>query len=138
MYVREIQPPRATPVENGKPVQGTWTSAFDEVDLLDIRKPYRFPVPQMIRNSRIKEWQSFFIQDDRFVILALLCNYKIIRHASVVLYDRENREHLKYSKSIPGTGWRIPRSLKNASVDSRSWGFFIRIHDWLDADKEPP
>jgi len=134
MYVREIQPPRASPVEDGKPVQGTWTSAFGEVNLLDIRKPYRFPVPQMIRDSRIKEWESFFIQDDRFILLARFSNYKMYRHASIILYDKNKREQLHYSKAIPGTGWRMPRSLNNASVDSRSWGFFFRTHTWLDAD----
>jgi len=134
MYVREIQPPRATPIENGVPVQGTWTTAFNEVDLLDIRKPYRFPAPSFILDSRIKEWESFFIQDDRFILLAQFCNYKIFRHASVLLYDKDQSEQLRFGKTIPGTGWRMPKSLKNASLDSRSWGFYFRIHNWLDAD----
>ena len=134
MYVREILPPRATPVENGVPVQGTWKDAFDEVDLLDIRKPYRFPLPGGIRDSRIKEWEFFKIQDDRFILTAVLCNIKICRYASVILYDKENTERLWFRKMIPGGGWHMPKSLKNASVDSRSWGFFFRIHSWLDAN----
>jgi len=134
MYVREIQPPRATPIENGTPVQGTWTSAFDEVNLLDIQKPYRFPLPRMVLDSRIKEWESIFIQDDSFILVALLCNYKIYRHASVILYDKVKMQRLRFSKTLPGTGWRLPRSLKNAFVDSRSWGFYFRIHSWLDAE----
>jgi len=133
MYVREIEPVRSTPIIDGKPIQGTWTKAFDEVDLLDIRKPYRFPIPRFLRDSRIKEWESFLIHDDRFILLAVLCNVKMFRYASVVLYDKENRERLWFKKTIPGTGWRLPRSLKNASVDSKSWGFFFRIHSWLDA-----
>ena len=134
MYTREIQAPRSTPLENGKPLQGTWTRAFDEVDLLDIRQPYRIPLPRWIRDSRIKEWESFFIQDDRFFLFAKLCNMKIYRSATVILYDKENRERLWYRKTIPGSGWHLPRELNNASVDSRSWGFFFRIHNWLDAD----
>ena len=134
MYVREIQPPREAPIENGKPVQGTWTAAFKEVDLLDIRKPYRFPMPRWVKNARIKEWESFYIQDENFILMAVLCNIKICRYASVVLYDKENREQLWFKKMIPVSGWHLPRSLKNASVYSRSWGFFFRIHNWLDAD----
>ena len=134
MYVREIQPPRSTPIENGKPLQGTWTKTFDEVDLLDIHQPYRFPLPRRIRDFRIKEWESFIIQDDRFLLLAVLGNIKICRYASVILYDKESKERLWFKKTIPGSGWRLPRSLKNASIDSRSWGFFFRIHSWLDAD----
>ena len=134
MYVREILPPRSTPIENGKPLQGTWTQAFDEVDLLDIRRPYSYPLPPWILDSRIKEWESFFIQNDRFLLIALLCNMKIFRYASVILYDREKKDQLWFRKTIPGSGWRLPRSLKNTSVDSRSWGFFFRIHNWLDAN----
>ncbi|MCL2832845.1 MAG: DUF2804 domain-containing protein [Treponema sp.] len=133
MYVREIQPPRATPIDKGKQVQGTWTEAFDEVNLLDIRKPYRFPIPRGLRDSRIKEWESFLIQDDKYLLFAVLANIKVCRYASIILYDKENKEKLWFKKLIPGTGWHLPRSLKNASVDSRSWGFFFRIHSWLDA-----
>jgi len=134
MYIREIQPPRPAPIDNGKPVQGTWTSAFNEVDLLDIKKPYRFPVPRWIRNARIKEWESFFIQDDNLILVAILCNIKICCYASVILYDKENRERLWFKKIIPGSGWHMPHSLRNTSVYSRSWGFFFRIHNWLDAN----
>ena len=67
MYVREIQPARSSLIEDGKPVQGTWTGAFDEVNLLDIRNPFQFPFPRFIRDSRIKEWESLFVQDDRHI-----------------------------------------------------------------------
>ncbi|MCL2478551.1 MAG: DUF2804 domain-containing protein [Treponema sp.] len=134
MYVREIQPPRAAPIDKGKQVQGTWTAAFEEVNLLDIRKPYRLPMPRWIRDTRIKEWESFFIQDDDYILFAVLSNMKIFRYASVVLYDKINKEKLWFRKNIPGSGWHLPRSLKNASVDSRSWGFFFRVHSWLDAN----
>jgi hypothetical protein len=134
MYTREIQPPRPTPIENGAPLQGTWTRAFNNVDLLDIQKPYPFPLPRGIRDYRIKEWETFIIQDDQFYLSAMLCNLKSYRTATVIMYDKGNRDLLRFRKIIPGGGWRLPRGLANASVDSRSWGFFFRIHSWLDAD----
>jgi hypothetical protein len=134
MYTREILPPRGSPIENGTPLQGTWTRAFDEVDLLDIRRPYSCPLPRWARDSRIKEWQSFIIQDDRFYLEAVLGNMKLYRLAQAFLYDKDTRERFTFQKVIPGGGWRLPRSLANASVDSRSYGFFFRIHNWLDAD----
>jgi hypothetical protein len=132
MYLREIQPPRFSPVENGVPLQGTWLRAFEAVDLLDIRKPYPVPLPSWMRDIRIKEWESFIIQDDRFLVFAMFANFKLYRTAVVFMYDSENRELLKYRKVLPGTGWRFPRGLDNASVVSRSWGFFFRVHSWLD------
>jgi hypothetical protein len=124
MYIREIQTPRTSPIENGKPLQGTWNRAFDEVDLLDIRRPYRFLLPRWARNCRIKEWECFSIQDKRFFIEAFLGNVKLYRMAQVFLYDQETGRQFTFRKVIPGGGWRLPLSLANASVDSRSYGFF--------------
>jgi hypothetical protein len=134
MYTREILPARASPIEHGIPLQGTWTRAFEEVDLLDIRRPYRYPLPRWVRDNRIKEWETFIIQDDRFYLEAILSNLKMYRMAQVFLYDKDTLERFTFRKVIPGTGWRLSRSLYNTSVDSRSYGFFFRVHNWLDAD----
>jgi hypothetical protein len=135
MYTREILPPRGSPIENGAPLQGTWTRAFDEVDLLDIRRPYRCPLPRWVRDSRIKEWESFVIQDDRFYVEAILGNLKLYRMAQAFIYDKDTQERFMFRKTFPGSGWRMPRSLANTSVDSRSSGFFFRVHNWLDAGR---
>jgi hypothetical protein len=134
VYTREIKENRHAPVENGIPLQGTWTKAFDEVDLLSVRRPYPMPLPRALKDTRIKEWESFIIQDERFYLFARLCNLKYYRTARVLMYDRETKERLEFKKLIPGSGWRLPRFLNNASVDSRSLGFFFRIHSWLDAE----
>jgi hypothetical protein len=117
------------------PLQGTWTQAFNEVDLLDIQKPYPFPLPRGIRGFRIKEWESFIIQDERIFLQARLCNMKFYRTAQVIAYNRETKELLEFRKNIPGSGWRLPKGLYNDSVDSRSYGFFFRIHSWLDTNR---
>ncbi|MDR1618935.1 MAG: DUF2804 domain-containing protein [Treponema sp.] len=134
MYTREILSPRASPIENGVPLQGTWTRAFEEVDLLDVQRPYRCPLPKWILDGRIKEWETFFVQDDRIYMEAALVNMKMFRTAQAFLYDKDTKEKFFYKKVIPGTGWKLPRSLANTSIESRSYGFFLRIHNWLDAD----
>jgi hypothetical protein len=40
---------------------------------------------------------------------------------------------LRFRKILPFSGWTLPRTLSNASVESRSQGFFFRVHAWLDA-----
>jgi len=119
-------------VENGTPLQGTWTQAFNEVDLLSVRKPYQIPLPKVIQTLRVKEWESFIIHDDRYLLQIKFCNMKYNRIALVIMYDCETKERLEFLKIIPGGGWQLPKSLNNFSVDSRSSGFFIRIHSWLD------
>ncbi|MCL2092935.1 MAG: DUF2804 domain-containing protein [Treponema sp.] len=133
MYTRELHDVRPSPVENGVPLQGTWTRPFEEVDLLQVQRPYPFPLPRGLRDYRIKEWESFVIQDDRFLLSARLCNFKYYRSALVIMYNKESNERLDFRKIIPGGAWRLPRYLNNASVDSHSYGFFFRIHTWLDA-----
>jgi hypothetical protein len=121
-------------VEKGLPLQGTWMRAFKEVDLLKINRPYPFPLPGGIKNLRIKEWESFYIQDDRYCLHARFNNMKYYRSALVTMYDRETKERLEFRKVIPGGAWRLPRNLHNDAVDSHSYGFFFRIHTWLDAE----
>jgi hypothetical protein len=134
MYTREILPPRDSPVENGEPVAGTWNKAFVRVDLMDIRKPYRFPLPRWLKDLRIKEWEGFGAQDERFFLEAFLGNFKLYQLVHVRLYNKENGERYFFSKLIPGGSLKLPKSLGNASVEYRSPGFFFRIHTWLNAD----
>ena len=134
MYTREILGKRYSPVEKGIPLQGTWTQAFGKVDLLSVHRPYSIPLPKGIKNFRIKEWESFIIQGDRFYLQARLSNFKYYCSVLAIMYDRETKERLEFKKIVPGGAWRLPRRLNNSSVDSRSHGFFFRIHSWLDAD----
>jgi len=120
-------------VEDGNPVIGTWDRAFEKVDLLEIRSPYKCPLPRWIRNYRVKEWQSFFAHNDSYLLEVIICNLKIYRMAQVVLYDKEKDQKFVFRKIIPGTGWQLPSSLANSSIDSHSSSFYFRIHNWLDA-----
>jgi len=134
MYTREVLSPIISPVENGNPIIGTWNKAFEKVDLTEIRKPYKYPLPRWIRELRIKEWQSFSAYDDSFSLEALFCNVKLYRMAQVFLYDKKNQQKFMFRKIKPGSGWQLPTSLSNSSVDSHLPRFFFRIHSWLDAD----
>ena len=134
MYTREILLPRASPIEYGSPVIGTWDKAFEKVDLLEIRKPYKYPIPRWVKNYRIKERQCFSAQNDFFLLKAVFCDLKLYRMARILIYDKENGEKFMFRMIKPGTGWLLPDSLANSSVDSHSNRFYFRIHNWLDAD----
>ena len=134
MYTREILTPRGSPIENGTPLPGTWNRAFSHVNLLDIHRPYQLPLPRWLKDYRIKEWEGFSIQDDRFFLDAILCNFKLYNVAWITLYDKENREGFVFRKFMPGGGWKLPRSLAHGSVECRSSRFLFRVHTWLNAD----
>jgi len=134
MYTREIQNPRGAPIENGIPLTGTWNKAFAQVDLLGIHRPYPWPLPRWLKDYRIKEWESFSIQDEHFLLEALLGNFKLFHLAQVFLYDKETERNYVYRKLLPGNNWRLPRSLNHALVECHSFDFLFRIHTWLNAD----
>jgi len=134
MYTREILPPIISPIEDGNPLHGTWNRAFDKVDLLEIRKPYKYPLPRWIRYRRIKEWELFTAQDDSFLLEAFFCNVKLFRIAQFMLYDKKNEKKFVFRKLFLFRGKQLPTSLSNSSLDSHSSRFYFRIHSWLDAD----
>jgi hypothetical protein len=134
MYEREILEPRPSPVERGEFLQGTWTRAFREVDFFAIKRPYSLPLPRWVRDGRLKEWESFVIQNRRYHLDAFFANLKYFRIAQVVLYDKETGERRRFRKILPLSGWRLPQNLYNDFSGSQSSRFYFRIHDWLDAD----
>ncbi|MCL2440382.1 MAG: DUF2804 domain-containing protein [Treponema sp.] len=134
MYTREFAPPASSPVENGDSIIGTWNKAFDRVNLQEIRRPFGYPFPRWLKDCRIKEWQSFSAHDDNYALEALFCNVKMYRMAHIILFDKKNEQRFIYKKIMPGTGWHLPESLANSSIDCHISRFYFRIHSWLDAD----
>jgi len=134
MYEREILPPGEGPIRDGRQVVGTWNRAFPEVDFLAVRKPYRWPLPAPVRDMRIKEWQGFSVQDDRFLLEAALGDFKLFKAVRVFLYFKESGETFSFDRILVGKRWRMPGSLDNASVECRATGFFLRSHSWLKAN----
>jgi len=134
MYTREIQTPRASPVENGIPLTGTWDKAFTQVNLLEVQRPYRFPLPRWVRDGRIKEWESFSVQDERFCLEAFLGNFKMFQTIKIFLHNKENEASYVFEKTSFRKNWRLPQKLENAWVECRASGFFFRIHTWLKAN----
>ncbi|MCL2139075.1 MAG: DUF2804 domain-containing protein, partial [Treponema sp.] len=113
---------------------GTWNKAFSQVNLLDIHRPYSWPLPRWLKNSRVKEWETFNFQDEHFFLSAVFGNFKIFQVANVFLYNKENGENYLFRKFVPANTWRLPRNLNNAFVECRSSRFFFRIHPWLNAN----
>jgi len=134
MYAREILAPRGSPIEDRTPIEGTWDKAFSHVNLMDIHRPYRWPIPRWLKDCRIKEWEAFSVQDNRFVLEAFLGNIKLCRAAQVILYNKESGENFVFRKFMLPSGRRLPRSLAHESVECRSPRFFFRVHTWLNAD----
>lgn len=132
MYERVLSEPRTSPVENGEFIEGSWDRAFSSVNFLDIKRPYPWPLPVWIREGRLKERESFIVQNSRYHLDAFIANLKYFRIVQLVLYDKENGRRFRFRKILPLSGWKMPKNLYGESIESRSFGFYFRIHNWLD------
>jgi hypothetical protein len=135
MYTRDVQQPISTPIINGVPVAGTWDKAFEHVDLLTIEKPYSVALHSAVREARIKEWESWAVENDEMMLLGRIANYKFFRAAKLCFYDKKLNTLCRYSKYVPFGAWKLPESLSNAALESRSFGFLLRVHPWLAANQ---
>ncbi|GMO29110.1 MAG: DUF2804 domain-containing protein [Termitinemataceae bacterium] len=133
MYSREILEQINSPIKNGKPLEGTWTSAFDKIDLSEIAKPYNVKLPQWMLKFRIKEWQSFVIQDKGFFLTALIANMKYFSFAELFFLDKESGEKISEFKIFPLSAWQATTNLKNSIINARTSGMSFHIHNWLDS-----
>lgn len=132
MYTREIQPPAVAPVFDGKPIQGTWARPFEHVRLLDIARPFTLPVRPWFVDFRIKEWQSFIVQNDEIFFEALIANLKFFRFIEVTFLDRRSGDVKYYFDYFPFAFWTIPDSLFNSALEYSSLGYSIRIEHNLE------
>ncbi|MDR2510084.1 MAG: DUF2804 domain-containing protein [Spirochaetaceae bacterium] len=135
MYTREIQIPVESPVKDGKPIQGTWVRPFNRVQLLDIARPYSLPLPKWAAYLRVKEWQSFLVQNDEVYFESVTANFKFFRFIEAVILDKKNGKIKHYFDYFPFTlaFWELPESLTNNFVGFRTLGYSMSIHNWLDA-----
>jgi hypothetical protein len=133
MYTREILPPEPGLVRRGIALEGAWAGALASNDISDVAQPYRFYAPKWFKELRIKEWQCFMVQNEDLYLEALLGNAKSFHAAQALVYNKSTEEWFRFRKLLPLGSWRLPRELYHSSISSRSYGFFFRIHDWLDA-----
>jgi hypothetical protein len=135
MYTRDIKPPAASPVHEGKPLQGTWTRPFERVDLLEIARPFSLPIPNWLANLRIKEWQSVIVQNDEAYFMAFAANLKLLRFLGAVFCDKKSGGIKRYIDYAPLTFWELPRSLADSYAECGGLGCSMSIHPQLDASR---
>jgi hypothetical protein len=135
MYTRHLLPQRDSPVENGKPLQGTWTTPFENAGLLAVKRPYRVPLPKWILNLRIKEWQTFTARNSDMWLEAVIADLKFFCYAEVTFWDKEIKETMHVFRTLPFSAWKMPQSLRDSIAMHDGAGFSFKIHDFIDSRK---
>jgi hypothetical protein len=135
MYTRRLLPQRDSPIENGKLLQGTWTTPFENVDMLTVEKPYFAPLPKWILNLRIKEWQTFTAQNDDMWMEAVIADLKFFCCMKVTFWDNKKKENMHVFRAVPFSAWSMPKSLRDNVIEYDGTDFSLKIHDSADSRK---
>jgi hypothetical protein len=131
MYTRHLLPRRDSPVEDGKPLQGTWTSAFEMVNLLDIDRPYKIPFPNWILDLRLKEWQTFTARNDDIWLEVLIADLKFFCLLEITFWDKQSKEKMHVFKTVPFSAWKMPKSLDDSVIEQAGDSFSFCVHDCM-------
>ena len=73
---RGFEPSPETVVEKGAFALGRYGTPFRRANMLDVSHPFHYPVPRMLKNWRLKEWQAYQFGDKRWFFFATLYNAK--------------------------------------------------------------
>ncbi|QVK19899.1 DUF2804 family protein [Mycoplasmatota bacterium] len=92
MEVNKIVSAPKKPVEDGKFIFGIYNTPFEEVNMLDAKKIWKFPVPKFIKQLRLAEWEAFQLWDGHFFIMCVVGVSHIARNAITEIFVYDNNK----------------------------------------------
>jgi hypothetical protein len=114
-------------VQDGSFAFGRYGSPFLRANMLDVHRPYHYPIPRIVKNWRLKEWQSYQFGDERWFFLASLYNAKVCSLVVFIAYDRERKKKYQMRRILPGSMFHFSESLSGSKV------YYRGAHNYLES-----
>jgi hypothetical protein len=114
-------------VADGAFAFGRYGSPFLRANMLDVHRPYHYPIPRTLKNWRLKEWQAYQFGDERWFFFASLYNAKVCSLVIFVAWDRQRKKKYLMRRLLPGSMFRFPESLSNSKV------YYRGAHNYLES-----
>jgi len=128
MYERPILEPIPKLVTDGRFAYGTYAKPFELTNMLDIERPYHYPVPRLIKYFRLKEWVAFYLGDSRRIFFTALYDAKVAALALFQGYDRETKRSFGFRRFLPGGSFRFGPSLDGTRLIFRGGRDFLEYN----------
>ncbi|MBN2891659.1 MAG: DUF2804 domain-containing protein [Bacteroidales bacterium] len=126
MSNRNFQDDTKTPIKNGLFQFGTYNKSFDNINLLEAKKPLGNFSPLFLKKFKLKEWQAFQIGNERFFILVAIYNAKFTGVVQFFIYDKiENKQYFYKIQPLP-INLKVPDKLTNSVAEYKSSNFHIK------------
>jgi len=103
-------------VEGGAFAFGRYGTPFRRANMLDVHRPFHYPIPRALKNWRLKEWQAYQFGDQRWFFFASLYDAKVCGFVFFLAYDRERKKKYLIRRFLPGGMFRFPESLTGSDV----------------------
>jgi hypothetical protein len=87
--------------------------------MLDVERPYHYPIPRFLKNWRLKEWQAFQFGDERWFFFTALYNAKSFSLANFHAWDRAEKRHFFFQRVLPGGVFHFGEKLERSHVAYR-------------------
>ncbi len=116
MKRRGFDPSPETVVDKGAFAFGRYGTPFRRANMLDVSHPFHYPVPRLLKNWRLKEWQAYQFGDKRWFFFATLYNAKTCSLVLFLAYDRERKKRYLIRRFLPGSIFRFSESLSGSHV----------------------
>jgi len=113
---RGFQPAPDSIVEGGAFALGRFGTPFKRANMLDVSHPFHYPIPRLVKDWRLKEWQAYQFGDQRWFFFASLHNAKLFSMVLFLAYDRERRKRYLIRRLLPGGIFPFTESLSGSNI----------------------
>lgn len=99
-YISKMRIPKDTPnslVENGKLNFGTFKEPFENLNMIDLKKPYGYPMPKFVRNLRMKDWEAIEISLDEGVLASDIYCVGPIAYNAIIFYEYKTEKIYRWT-----------------------------------------
>jgi hypothetical protein len=118
-------------VQNGAFSYGSFDARFARANILDVHRPYHFPLPRLLKYLRVNEAQTFHVRSERIFAYFDLYNAKLFTLLYINVYDIKERKRNAYWRFMVGSRLSIPDSLEDSETGFKRGGFDIRVRSRL-------
>ncbi|HAW85413.1 MAG: hypothetical protein A2087_06835 [Spirochaetes bacterium GWD1_61_31] len=103
-------------VQDGKFQYGCYDGPARRANMLDVERPYHYPVPRWVKALRCKEWRAFQAGNKRWFFFTALYEAKTFSAAMFYLWDRQERQIYQIKRLLPAVNFGIGECLDGERI----------------------
>jgi hypothetical protein len=122
-----LDPAPESLVSEGEFELGRFGTPFPRANMLDVERPYHYPIPRFVKAWRLKEWQSYQFGDENWFFFAALFNAKLLSVAIFQAYERATKRRFGFQRILPGSLFPFGERLSGSKVAYRGPRTYLEL-----------